>query len=370
MPGVTASDRQFDVAIIGAGPAGSAAAIRLARAGARVVLIDRKVFPREKVCGGCLSGRTVGALRELLGSQVELPGVPGTRITFVIGRYRLHCRAGGATRVVRRAELDAHLVDEALVAGAVGCFGEPAELVQSGGNWRILLEGQLIDAHRILLATGVGGLAIKLGIAGRRSGPPLLGQQWVQPAGPGLPEPGAVQLHWLRGGYVGLACSEPGHCVVALAAEVPGGAGTHPFERLRRRNPDAALWELLPRDAPHRYHARGIAGFPWVPARLADRNVLLVGDAAGYEEPYTGEGIGQALCSAACAAQALVEGQDVAWRYRALMRRRHLPQVRRTRLLSRFLRSGVVQWLTAGRPVLPEHLLAGIVERVHVKESL
>ena len=82
---------EFDVAIIGAGPAGSAAAIELARAGRRTLLIEKKRFPREKVCGGCLSGPATARLRQLLGPDRPLPGVEATQATFVIGSYRLAC---------------------------------------------------------------------------------------------------------------------------------------------------------------------------------------------------------------------------------------------------------------------------------------
>ena len=362
--------RDIDVAIVGAGPAGASAAIRLARAGRRVLLIDRKRFPREKVCGGCLSGPTVNRLRELLGHDRPLPGVAGARVTFVIGKYRLTCPSNGRTRVVHRAELDARLVEEALSAGAEGWFGEAASAVSDdpGANRpRILVADKTIEAGVVLIASGVGGLAARLasGLEARRGD--MLAQQWVQPGGAGLPEPGAVELHWLKGGYVGLASPRAGQCVVALAAHVAQDAGESAYERLRRLNPGTSLWDVLPSDAPRRYGARGAAGFPWTPRTLGRGRVLLVGDAAGYQEPYTGEGIGLALLSAECATNAILSGGDILGRYRGLMRRHHRPVVRRTRWMARLLQSPGLGWLAAARPVLPAGLLAGLVYRVHVK---
>src|SRR5262245_14627681 len=98
-----------DVVIIGAGPAGSAAAIELSRAGRRVILIERKTFPRAKVCGGCLSGPAAARLKQLLGPNAKPPGIPGSQVSFVIGSYRLTCHPEGTTWMVSRAEMDARL---------------------------------------------------------------------------------------------------------------------------------------------------------------------------------------------------------------------------------------------------------------------
>lgn len=403
-----AETRQADVAIVGAGPAGASAAIRLVRAGQRVVLIDRKPFPREKICGGCLSGPALNHLEKLLGSARPLPGIEGTRITFTIGRYRLNCRPAGRTRIVDRAEFDTLLVREALRAGAEGLFGNAATILPNkcvresrvklpagktgvASPFTVRVAGREVRANTILVATGVGGLAAKLveGAPTRPSG--MFAQRWVQPSGPGLPAPGEVELHWLAGGYVGLASPRPGEVVVALAAkrgrearvrslrracrashekkhrdEAPQNA----FGRLRGLNPDAAIWELLPADAPRRFQARGSAGFPWKPRSLGFGNVLLVGDAAGYEEPYTGEGIGLALLSGICAAGAILAGGNILADYSGLMTRYHEPIARRTRWISRGLQMPFLGWLAGIRPILPQTVLARLVERVHVKGAL
>lgn len=369
----------YDVAIVGAGPAGASAAIQLARAGRRVLLIDRKIFPRAKVCGGCLSGKTMARLRRLLGERAVLPGVPGTQISFVVGGYRLTCPSAGRTRVVLREELDAGLVQAALDAGAEGAFGEAASLVPatpqdvSAGAagtrvWSVKIGSRQIDADVILAASGVGtGLVNRLGVRSRGGGRRMMAQQWIQSAAVGLPQLGQVELHWLYGGYVGLASPAPGQVVVALAAEMADPGGDGPFERLRRLNPASPLWNLLAADAPRRFGSRGTAGFPWVPDRLGAGNVLLIGDAAGYEEPYTGEGIGLALCSAECAVAAVTSGGDRLGHYERLMRRHHAPIVRRTRWISRLLKSRPVTWLAGRGPLLPESVLARMVEHIHVK---
>jgi flavin-dependent dehydrogenase len=177
-------------------------------------------------------------------------------------------------------------------------------------------------------------------------------------------------LHWLRGGYVGLASPRAGECVVALAAWRSPEAGESAYERLRRLNRDAGLWSVLPDHAPRQYGARGTAGFPWRPRRLGIGNLLLIGDAAGYQEPYTGEGIGLALVSAECATAAILSDGDILAGYRERMRRNHHPVVRRARWLGRLLHMPLVSRLAAMPPMLPQGLLARLVHHVHVKGTL
>ncbi len=356
-----------DVAIIGAGPAGSAAAIELARAGRSVLLIDGKTFPRAKVCGGCLSGSATTRFKQLLGPGRDLPGVPGARISFVIGSYRLTVDPNGATWMVPRAEMDAALAAAAEEAGATTSFGRAATLEQADERWDVIVGTERVRAGVVLVAAGLSALPRTLGIRNRCPSHPMVAQQWIQPAGPSLPALGHVELHWLREGYVGLATPDTDMCVVAIGCDRPDTAGESAWDRLRRLNPKAEIWEMLSADAPRRYAARGTAGFPWIPDALSDRNVLLIGDAAGYAEPYSGEGIGQAMCSAACAARAVLEGGDIAARYAGLMRRHHQRIVRRTQWVRAVLRSEFVQYIASKRPMLPRQWLSRLVESVHVR---
>lgn len=360
------SDSRVDVAIVGAGPAGASAAIMLARAGRSVLMIEKQRFPREKVCGGCLSGSALLALRALLGPDRPLPGVAGSLIAVVLGDHRSSCDPRGRTWMSPRAQLDARLCEAASSAGACVRFGEPARFARGDFGWDVLVGEDRIQATTILIASGLGGLSRQVGICGRGIARPMLAQQWVQPAESPLPPLGAVELHWLHGGYVGLATPDSGRCVVAIAARAAMVAGRTPFEGLRRLNPRASIWDMLPSDAPRRYGARGAAGFPWIPQRLGAANVLLIGDAAGYPEPFSGAGIGQALYSAQCAAQALLEGGDLQIKYAARMRP-HTRMFRRTRIISSVL-NRVVPFLPTFK-VLPvvEWCLSRCVERIHVR---
>jgi flavin-dependent dehydrogenase len=368
---MTTRETVFDVAIVGAGPAGAAAALELARAGQRVVVLEKSHFPREKVCGGCLSGLAMGRLRSYAGDGAPLPGLPAVAFTFVVGAQHFVYRSRGATRIVLRTELDAWLAGQAAAAGAEVRFGQTARLERGEHGWDVRTrESGLLRARVILLACGLGALPRSLGIAQQTNASRMVAQQWIQPASSGLPKPGCVEMHWLRGGYVGLASHAADCCVVALAADLPDDTRENVWHRLRRLNPAAPIWSSLSVDAPRRFGAHGAAGFPWRPERLGIDNVLLIGDAAGYEEPFTGEGMGQAMCSATCATRAILGGGDYQRAYADLMRSARQPSLVRVRRLGRLLRHPLIRALAAGPALLSSGDLARLVDWVHVRGSV
>lgn len=355
-----------DIAVIGAGVAGCAAAIRLARAGRSVVLLEKRRHPRDKACGGCLSGRAVKFLAELLPLDVPLPGVAGTNVLFKFGRYAIRAPADGLSRVVCRRELDQLLAHRAVESGAKLIEDQAAVPVWKNARWSVDAGDLCVESENVLIAAGAGSFARTLGIAGRTQPRRMAAQSWMQPPERGLPALGEVEMHWLRGGYVGLATCSSRECIVGYAAEVGGHDHRTVWERLRRLNPHSPLWNFLPEDAPRRFGAQGAAGFPWAPRRLGTGNCLLIGDAAGYVEPFTGEGMGQALCSARCAADAILAGGNVLAEYEQRMRIKYHSAARRLSWIGTLLRNPALHWVANLPPVLPQRWFAPLIARIHV----
>src|SRR5450432_2329735 len=117
------TDQRFDVLVIGSGPAGSIAALVLARGGARVALVDKAAFPRDKACGDLIGPRGVQLLHEL---NLDMPDATRVSDMIVVGptgnRVRLPAPPGrtypGHGLVVRRSGFDASLQQAAITAGA------------------------------------------------------------------------------------------------------------------------------------------------------------------------------------------------------------------------------------------------------------
>ena len=302
-----------DVLIAGAGPAGSVAALILARAGARVRLLDRSPFPRAKLCGDTLNPGALALLRRLGASrgieQAALPvhgmvvtGPGGVQVT---GRY-----PGPAHGLsVVRHDLDWHLLTLAIHAGASFDPG-------------VHVRGALVDADRVAgvrLSTPRGSaceLRAPLTIAanGRRSSIALgLGLTW-HPRRPrrwavgayfdrGASDPALGEMHIRAGGYIGVAPVPTGLTNVCLVISDPRpGVLAEPAVLLRgvlRR--DALLAERF--DGARMVTSPSVLGPLAVEARAAGADgLLLAGDAAGFVDPMTGDGLHFALRGAELAA--------------------------------------------------------------------
>src|SRR3954467_175889 len=158
---------RFDAIVVGAGPAGSTSAYRLARAGARVLLADRARFPRDKPCGGGLTGP---AVREL---PVDVTAVVEDVVrSFELRlRYRRRFVRGSAVPLVlmtQRRRLDAFLVEQAAEAGGGFPGGGPAEGVTVGPDGASLrVGGERVHGRVLVGADGVNGrIAREVGLGG------------------------------------------------------------------------------------------------------------------------------------------------------------------------------------------------------------
>ncbi|MEM7807702.1 MAG: hypothetical protein AAF561_06290 [Planctomycetota bacterium] len=300
--------------VIGAGPAGVVAAAVLARGGFEVHLAEAKAFPRDKVCGECLSSLGQQTLCDA-GFGVTLNDLQPTMLTHATlvdrrGRsatLRLPHDVAGVTRKA----MDAAFVD-ALPAEVVR--HQPARVLKLDGTTAHLTTGT-IEADVVFLADGKGTLA-----GGTTTPPKPTGDLGLKAHFTGVAlDPASIALLALDGHYVGAAAVSDGDRVVwNLAMNVPaaklrrGESHDALFERLLSENPVLAeavsdatrigdwLASPLPRFAPRRSKI-------WPPG------VVPIGNAAAALEPIGGEGMGLAIASAYAAADLVArEGWDQA----------------------------------------------------------
>jgi geranylgeranyl reductase family protein len=283
---------RFDAIVVGAGPAGSTAAFRLSRAGARVLLLDRERFPRDKPCGG---GLTYRAVRELPVS-VE-PVVEDTVHRFQLGfRYarRFERRTDEPLILLtQRRRLDAHLAEQAAAAGADFRDGVRATALELSDDGAVVRFGGSAAAAPVVLgADGVNGLTARtLGLGGERQhGVALEGNVLHVHAREDYRGRAVVELGVVPGGYA---------WVFPKGDHVNVGVGGWESEgpRLREHLERACAGYGLPAERleslrGYRLPMRGARD------RVSRGRALLVGDAAGLVDPLSGDGMYEAFVSA------------------------------------------------------------------------
>jgi flavin-dependent dehydrogenase len=295
-----------DVAIIGGGPAGASAAIRLAGAGLRIVLVDHARFPRSKVCGCCINDAALGLLSELgVAGEVRAAGAaPLHSLHLSAGRrsIRVATRPGAA---LSRSALDCVLTSEAERRGVTFVHGVSAR-VEPGGvpSGRIIVLAGAGSTHRlraraVIVADGLGGSALR---GFPEMAPIIAGSSRIgvgaQAPDSSLCEAGTVRMCCAGEGYVGLVRLEGG-CVDIAAALNPG--------RVRALGgPAVAVARILERNGVRldtsELRWRGTPALTRRRAIVEVESLFVIGDAAGYVEPFTGEGISWAIWSGIAAA--------------------------------------------------------------------
>jgi 2-polyprenyl-6-methoxyphenol hydroxylase-like FAD-dependent oxidoreductase len=459
----------WEVVVVGGGPAGAMAAYSLARAGARVLLVEKARFPRRKVCGCCFNPAALSVLEAAgLGDIPRQLGAPYLH-TFhwaVDGRFARIPLPGGFA--MSREAFDNELLRRARAAGVAvleettatvqtavesspsasrsletSPLSEPAvhiappahrgaeiapsaspereargcaarvdplalrsglatlatasvtspgavsrnlptatdtgsRIVQLRQGTHTALGGThksvFVRAGVVIVADGLGGRAIEMGPGFQRAADrsSRIGAGTIAPAAAGSEyQPGVVHMACARGGYVGLVRLEDGRLDVAGAFDVAfvrsaGGPGHAAAEILRSTGLPSI--EGLP-DLPW-------LGTPWLTVsrpQVADERLLVVGDAAGYVEPFTGEGLAWGLASGAAVVPIALEAIE-GWRPELAQRwtRWYLthirPRQRWCRLLTRSLRRPhLMHWtvrMVAACPALARPLVKHLTNSV------
>jgi geranylgeranyl reductase family protein len=289
---------QFDAIVVGAGPAGSTAAYRLAQAGANVLLLDKAQFPRNKPCGGAISTRAMH----------ELPLDPQPVVEHIVDRMELSYRGGRPfvrgkhtplAYMTQRRRLDHFLTEQAATAGAD--FRDNTTVTESSERGA-RVDGKWIDAGLLIGADGANGsTARSLDLADTRIyGVALEGN---------IPHSLTNPKRWQSKVVIELGTIPGGYCWIFPKGDhinigVGGWENTGPKLRkhlrefCKRRGFDyTALEELrgyrLPARRPH--------------AALAHGRALLIGDAAGLVDPLWGDGLYAAFLSSKLASAAALD---------------------------------------------------------------
>jgi len=313
-------DREVDVAIVGAGPAGASAAIEMRTRGFDVALLDKSTFPRHKICGDFLTPGTAGRLARIDAeafSRVSPATLDGMRITFegtsILSDFPPDRRGWSLSRfqtdeiLLRRAEREGARLFAPVRVDRF--YRHP------GGGHQV--EGTYPDGGRMAVRAGLlveaGG---RHGLIARRLGWRRVDARltryalWSHMQGVrGLGARG--EMHVFRGGYVGIAPLDPDGTANVTMVLTPSmmskarGNVLSFFRRTLENHPELGI-----RLAEARFIAplKGTGPLACRSDCLVGDGVALVGDAGGFVDPFTGEGVFIALESSRLLAEAVAAG--------------------------------------------------------------
>ncbi|QJC51976.1 NAD(P)/FAD-dependent oxidoreductase [Paenibacillus albicereus] len=320
----------LDVLVCGGGPAGSALAWRLARLGMRVAIADAGRHPRRKPCGESLNPGAAAALRRLAQDgqaggdpswdelQGELQPLEGWALHCGSARLEARYPGGAAGWSCRRERLDGWLLERAVAAGAVllpECRVKEVRQGGSGCEIKAIREGRPVKlaARYVVGADGIRSAVARSAGLAAPPGPLRKVALTGRIAGLADLEP-LVELHLEPGALIGLAPLAGGEANATLV--LPAAAAASSAAALRHGRPAllAALRAsptLAARALQAEASGEALACGPFdAPVRSAcSGRVLLVGDAAGYYDPLTGQGLFRALRGAELAASALADAR-------------------------------------------------------------
>jgi flavin-dependent dehydrogenase len=346
-----------DPLIIGAGPAGTAAAITLARAGHQPILIEKTAGPTDKVCGDFLSLDTIQRLQSLGVDAESLGAAPIHRVRLTHGEQAVDAALPFPALGLSRRMLDAALLSHAESAGVILYTGQTVRrLTHDGNQWRIQIDTTLL-AETVFLATGKHDLR---DAARPHSERDAIGMKMYFALAPEAARAleGTIELTLFPGGYAGMQCVEAGKTVLCIAVQPAafrayGGVWTALIAAIERCSP--RFTRMLTGARPLLPRPLAVAGIPYG-YRASASNLFRVGDQAAVIPSLTGDGIAIALHSGQQAAEAWLGGLDAPTYQRALDRSL-ASQMRLALLLHRAGMSG----LTQGKAIPLVRLFPGLL---------
>ncbi len=327
----------YDAVVIGAGPSGSLAARELARRGMNVLLSDRAAFPRSKVCGCCLNPDAQATLARVgLGQLTTQCGaVPLTALRLAARGRRAQLPLSGWV-ALSRGRLDQALAESAQQSGAIFL---PETTVRVGSvhddHRKCILhhagDETVIQASVVIAADGLGSRILSRDVPdavqvkqGTRVGAGVIIQDQSTDY-----EPHVIHIAYGLGGYVGLVRLEDGRLNLAAAfdlgfVQASGGTGAAAARILAEVG-----WPALLNLAERPWH--GTPPLTRNVRRPAADRLIAIGDAAGYVEPFTGDGMAWAMTTAVAATTLLDDGwnSESAGRWTS-WHRRHFARRQRT----------------------------------------
>jgi len=361
---------RWDAVVVGAGPAGSATALLLARSGARVLLLDRARFPRDKPCSEYLSPETTRVLERLGGgvldavAQASHARLTGMKVVAPSGRAMIgrFDRTGARfSFALPRTSFDMILRSAAETAGAVVQEGVKVhDLIYDRGAVGGVIAA---ETHRARVVVGADGLrsVVARRLGGVRTSSPRRVAFTAHVADvAGVTDVG--EMHVGQTGYVGMGPIGGGVTTVALVV---------PVKTLKLRTGFFDALDRFPGLAGRFDRRRVVRGIlatgpfaQWSRASVApDGGALLVGDAADFFDPFTGQGIYSALRGAELAAAAVMEALTSGASLQAYARARRREFAGKW-LLERLIALGV------GWPALVERVVARLARRADLADLL
>ena len=358
---------EFDVIVVGGGPAGATVATRCAQRGLSVALFEHARFPRHKVCGDVINPNCWPVL-ERLGVAEKVRALPQQKIDGALfttpGNNAVPVPAPPAMVAIRRSILDSCLLEFAKCCGVIVFEGETVH--------ELTVRNEIITrAGRYLSRTGIVGADGRHSLVARMSGLTSMSRRtngcvaFQSHFRAPVTLDARVQLHLFPGGYCGLVRVDEERANLCIVTHQRDARFHNDCEALFahtvRHNPHFRALDIAPEPIGPLHSAHPLCAPMNVPAK---KRVFLVGDALRVMEPFTGQGIFFALRTGELAADALVNSQRPEAFYAAAVARLYRQRARTNEWLRRLMYHHRAAHVVIGALRRWPRMLSGVADNV------